>query len=34
MDKATIARLGDDKVEEMVLRFLDDKFAHIASGGA
>ena len=29
-----IERLGDDKVEEMVLRFLDDKFAHIASGGA
>lgn len=29
-----IERLGDEKVEEMVLRFLDDKFAHIASGGA
>ena len=29
-----IERLRDDKVEEMVLRFLDDKFAHIASGGA
>ena len=29
-----IARLGDEKVEEMVLRFLDDKFAHIATGGA
>ena len=29
-----IERLKDDKVEEMVLRFLDDKFAHIASGGA
>lgn len=29
-----IERLGNDKVEEMVLRFLDDKFAHIASGGA
>jgi Fe-S cluster assembly protein SufD len=29
-----IERLGDGKVEEMVLRFLDDKFAHIASGGA
>ncbi|MCW1913377.1 Fe-S cluster assembly protein SufD [Luteolibacter sp. GHJ8] len=29
-----IERLGDDKVEEMVLKFLDDKFAHIASGGA
>ncbi|MEK7952929.1 Fe-S cluster assembly protein SufD [Luteolibacter soli] len=29
-----IERLGDEKVEEIVLRFLDDKFAHIASGGA
>ena len=29
-----IGRLGDEKVEEMVLRFLDDKFAHIATGGA
>ncbi|MCW1922203.1 Fe-S cluster assembly protein SufD [Luteolibacter arcticus] len=29
-----IERLGDEKVEEMVLRFLDDKFAHIATGGA
>jgi len=29
-----IERLGDEKVEEMVLRFVDDKFAHIASGGA
>ncbi|TAE75032.1 MAG: Fe-S cluster assembly protein SufD [Verrucomicrobia bacterium] len=29
-----IERLGDEKVEEMVLRFLDDKFARIASGGA
>ncbi|WP_052573536.1 Fe-S cluster assembly protein SufD [Haloferula sp. BvORR071] len=29
-----IERLKDEKVEEMVLRFLDDKFAHIASGGA
>ncbi len=29
-----IERLGDEKVEEMVLRFLDDKFAHIAGGGA
>lgn len=29
-----IERLKDDKVEEMVLRFLDDKFAHIAGGGA
>jgi Fe-S cluster assembly protein SufD len=29
-----IERLGDEKAEEMVLRFLDDKFAHIASGGA
>jgi Fe-S cluster assembly protein SufD len=29
-----IERLGDEKLEEMVLRFLDDKFAHIASGGA
>jgi Fe-S cluster assembly protein SufD len=29
-----IERLGDGKVEEMVLRFLDDKFAHIGSGGA
>lgn len=29
-----IERLADEKVEEMVLRFLDDKFAHIASGGA
>lgn len=29
-----IERLGDDKVEEMVLRFLDNKFAHIATGGA
>lgn len=29
-----IERLGDEKVEAMVLRFLDDKFAHIAGGGA
>ena len=29
-----IERLKDEKVEEMVLRFLDDKFAHIATGGA
>jgi len=29
-----IERLGDEAVEEMVLRFLDDKFAHIAGGGA
>ena len=29
-----IERLGDEKVEELVLRFLDDKFAHIATGGA
>ncbi len=29
-----IERLGDEKVEEMILRFLDDKFAHIAGGGA
>jgi Fe-S cluster assembly protein SufD len=29
-----IARLADEKVEEMILRFLDDKFAHIATGGA
>jgi Fe-S cluster assembly protein SufD len=29
-----IERLGDEKVEELVLRFLDDKFAHIAGGGA
>jgi Fe-S cluster assembly protein SufD len=29
-----IERLGDEAVEEMVLRFLDDKFAHLASGGA
>jgi Fe-S cluster assembly protein SufD len=29
-----IERLGDEKVEAIVLRFLDDKFAHIAGGGA
>ncbi|MGC4013928.1 MAG: Fe-S cluster assembly protein SufD [Luteolibacter sp.] len=29
-----IERLADEKVEEMVLRFVDDKFAHIAGGGA
>ncbi|MCW1887454.1 Fe-S cluster assembly protein SufD [Luteolibacter flavescens] len=29
-----IERLADEKVEEVVLRFLDDKFAHIAGGGA
>lgn len=29
-----IERLNDEKVEEMILRFLDDKFAHIATGGA
>jgi len=29
-----IERLGDEAVEAMVLRFLDDKFAHIAGGGA
>ena len=29
-----IEKLGDEKVEEVVLRYLDDKFAHITSGGA
>jgi len=29
-----IERLGDEAVEEMVLCFLDNKFAHIAGGGA
>lgn len=29
-----IERLGDAEIEEVVLRFLDDKFAHIAGGGA
>jgi len=29
-----IERLGDEKVEELILRFVDEKFAHIASGGA
>ncbi|WP_367870657.1 Fe-S cluster assembly protein SufD [Luteolibacter sp. Populi] len=29
-----IERLKDEKVEEMVLRFLDEKFAHLTSGGA
>ncbi|MFM2243315.1 MAG: Fe-S cluster assembly protein SufD [Verrucomicrobiota bacterium] len=29
-----IERLGDEKVEEIVLRYLDDKFAHIIGGGA
>ncbi|MBB5350226.1 Fe-S cluster assembly protein SufD [Haloferula luteola] len=29
-----IERLGDEKVEETVLRFLDDKFSRIAGGGA
>ena len=29
-----IERLNDEKVEELVLRFVDDKFAHIAGGGA
>lgn len=29
-----IARLNDDEVEQLVLRFVDDKFAHIATGGA
>lgn len=29
-----IERIGDKAVEEMLLRFVDDKFHHIASGGA
>jgi len=29
-----IERLDDDKVEALILKHLDDKFAHIASGGA
>ncbi|MGD7651946.1 MAG: SufB/SufD family protein [Verrucomicrobiales bacterium] len=29
-----VERLGDDAVEELILKFIDDKFAHIASGGA
>lgn len=29
-----VERLKNDEVEELVLRFVDDKFAHIASGGA
>jgi Fe-S cluster assembly protein SufD len=29
-----VERLNDDATEELVLRFIDDKFAHIASGGA
>jgi hypothetical protein len=29
-----VERLGDEATEELVLRFIDDKFAHIATGGA
>ncbi len=29
-----VGRLNDDATEELVLRFIDDKFAHIATGGA
>jgi Fe-S cluster assembly protein SufD len=29
-----VERLNDEATEELVLRFIDDKFAHIASGGA
>jgi Fe-S cluster assembly protein SufD len=29
-----VERLGDEAVEELVLRFIDEKFAHIAGGGA
>lgn len=29
-----VERLGDEAAEELVLRFIDDKFAHIAGGGA
>jgi Fe-S cluster assembly protein SufD len=29
-----VERLADEATEELVLRFIDDKFAHIASGGA
>lgn len=29
-----VERLKNDEVEELVLRFIDDKFAHIATGGA
>jgi Fe-S cluster assembly protein SufD len=29
-----VQRIGDDATEEFVLGFIDDKFAHIASGGA
>ncbi len=29
-----VGRLNDDATEEFVLRFIDDKFAHIATGGA
>jgi Fe-S cluster assembly protein SufD len=29
-----VERIGDEATEELVLRFIDDKFAHIAGGGA
>jgi Fe-S cluster assembly protein SufD len=29
-----VERLGDEAVENLVIRFIDDKFAHIASRGA
>ncbi len=29
-----VERLGDEAVEELVLRFIDDKFAHLSAGGA
>jgi Fe-S cluster assembly protein SufD len=29
-----VERIGDEATEELVLKFIDDKFAHIASGGA
>lgn len=29
-----IEKIGEEKIEEVVLRYLDDKFAHIAGGGA
>lgn len=29
-----VARLADDALEALIIRFIDDKFAHIASGGA
>jgi len=32
--RSAVERIGDEATEELLLGFIDDKFAHIATGGA